>query len=151
MPNSWEPMNPDSLAHWRCAAALIAAVRAMASGEPVPPLPWEPRARRGRNARARYRAAYRARRAAAADAAATPYVSADRAKAAAQVARVPRETGTGPTWRELQRAIYWPDKPYGIGTAIIRDLAQAGWPTFTSEPRSLRPGLAASTANGRVR
>jgi hypothetical protein len=148
MPDSWQPSSRDREVHWRCHARLIAAVRAKAAGETVPRLPWE---RRGMNSRDRYRAAYKARQAAAARAAAAPYVEADGPKAAVYVARVVRETGTGPTWCELQQAMGWPRQPYGLGAAIIHDLARTGWLEFTSEPRSLRPGPAASTANGRVR
>jgi len=61
----------------------------------------------------------------------------DGAGAAAAVARVIGDTGTGPTWLELGAAMGW---PRNASRGIIPRLLQAGWLTSTAEARSLRPG-----------
>ncbi len=120
-------------------AALIAAIRAKAAGKPTPSLPWERQGKpRGPDREL-------------SDAAAR-HVEAHGPKAATFVADVLHDTGRGPTWRELGAAMGWPDKPCGLGAAVIRGLARSSWLSFTSEPRSLRPGPAArKPANGRSR
>jgi hypothetical protein len=81
---------------------------------------------------------------------AAPLIEGDAVRAAAHVAQVVRDTGAGPTWRELARAMDWPMSPWGTHSAIIGGLAMAGWLEFTSRPRSLRPGPAVrGLANGR--
>lgn len=139
MPPSWEPGNGERAVHWRCFDVLLAAIRAKAAGQPSPRLPWQRKSKhRGRDRKL-------------IDAAA-PYVEADGVRAAAFVATVRRDTGTGPTWRELGSAMGWPGKPYGLGAAIVHGLARCGWLRFGGEERSLRPGPAAQgLANGRTR
>jgi len=61
----------------------------------------------------------------------------DGAAAAAAVARIVEDTGTGPTWTELRAAMGWPRR---ASREIIPKLLQAGWLTSTTEHRSLRPG-----------
>lgn len=58
-------------------------------------------------------------------------------RAAAWVAGVLAETGTGPTWGELAAAMGWPRPVAGVQ---IRALIAGGWLTASSRPRSLRPG-----------
>ena len=70
----------------------------------------------------------------------TPRLDVDGPRAAAWVAQVLAETGTGPTWRELAVAMDW---PYPVWTRQIRALLARGWLVATSQPRSLRPGPAA--------
>lgn len=73
-------------------------------------------------------------------------VGTDGPRAAAVVAGVVAETGTGPTWHELAAAMDWPHHRPRL-ERIMRGLARAGWLTFTDQERSLRPGpLAASPA-----
>jgi hypothetical protein len=85
------------------------------------------------------------------DATITAYVEADGARAADYVAGVVRDTGQGPTWTELARAMGWPGKPWGLRSAIIRRLARAGWIEFTTETRSLRLGPGSVPPRGSVR
>ena len=61
----------------------------------------------------------------------------DGAAAAAAVARIVADTGTGPTWTELRSTMGW---PRSASREIIPKLLQAGWLTSTTEHRSLRPG-----------
>jgi hypothetical protein len=75
--------------------------------------------------------------------AAAPFVENDAVRAAAHVAQVVNGTGAGPTWRELQSAMDWPGRPYGLYEVIITGIARGGWLEFTIKPRSLRPGHAA--------
>ena len=61
----------------------------------------------------------------------------DGAAAAAAVARIVADTGTGPTWTELRAAMGW---PRNTAREITPKLLQAGWLTSTTAHRSLRPG-----------
>ncbi len=61
----------------------------------------------------------------------------DGAAAAAAVARIVADTGTGPTWTELRSTMRW---PRNTAREITPKLIQAGWLTSTTEHRSLRPG-----------
>ncbi len=61
----------------------------------------------------------------------------DGAAAAAAVARIVADTGTGPTWTELRAAMGW---PRNTAREITPKLVQAGWLTSTTAHRSLRPG-----------
>jgi len=62
----------------------------------------------------------------------------DAAAAAATVARILADTGTGPTWTELGRVMGWPIN--AARSSIVPRLLRACWLTSTPEPRSLRPG-----------
>jgi hypothetical protein len=64
----------------------------------------------------------------------------DSLRAAVYVAGIVRDTGTGPTWRELGRAMGWPGwaAPWVIGL-----LERAGWLTTGAAERTLRPGRGA--------
>ena len=70
----------------------------------------------------------------------TPRPDVDGPRAAAWVAQVLAETGTGPTWWELAVAMDWPTP---VRTRQIRALLAHHWLVATSQPRSLRPGPAA--------
>lgn len=61
----------------------------------------------------------------------------DGLRAARYVAMALTCTGAGPTWRELSRAMGWPDASCA---AVIRRLVDAGWLAAGEERRSLRPG-----------
>ena len=61
----------------------------------------------------------------------------DGAAAAAAVARIVADTGTGPTWTELRSTMGWPRR---AAREITPKLLQAGWLTSTTDHRSLRPG-----------
>ena len=63
--------------------------------------------------------------------------SSDGPRAATLVAGHWQAHGRGPTWRELGRAIGWPQREVAL---TVRALAKAGWLTVGDEPRSLRPG-----------
>ena len=78
-------------------------------------------------------------------AAAAEAAAADGPRAAAYVAAVVRDTGQGPTWTELARAMEWPRQPWGLRNAIIRVLARDGWLATGTEPRSMRPGTRSET------
>ncbi len=82
------------------------------------------------------KAARRTRRAQEATAV-TEIAARDGAAAAAAVARIVEDTGTGPTWTELRATMDW---PRNAATGIIPRLTQAGWLTSTTDHRSLRPG-----------
>jgi len=64
----------------------------------------------------------------------------DGPRAAAWVAQILAETGTGPTWHELAVAMGWPPP---VRSAQMRALISRNWLTATGRPRSLRPGSAA--------
>ncbi len=61
----------------------------------------------------------------------------DGVAAAAAVARIVEDTGTGPTWTELRSTLGW---PRNASRGIIPKLIQAGWLTSSGDHRSLRPG-----------
>jgi hypothetical protein len=61
----------------------------------------------------------------------------DGLRAAVEVARTVRRTGAGPTWRELARALGWPD---WAAPLVIPRLESAGWLAAGTERGSLRPG-----------
>jgi hypothetical protein len=63
----------------------------------------------------------------------------DGPRAAAAAADAWTRHGQGPTWRELARAMGWPERDL---EAAIQALATAGWLTPGKAPRSLRPGPA---------
>jgi DNA-binding IclR family transcriptional regulator len=70
----------------------------------------------------------------------TPRLDLDGPRAAAWVAQVLAETGTGPTWWELAIAMDWPTP---VRRRQVQALLARGWLVATSQPRSLRPGPAA--------
>ena len=69
-----------------------------------------------------------------------PLVASDGPRAAAYVATVVRDTGTGPTWADLGQAMDWPRYPWNLRAVVIEQLARAGWLKTGKQPRSLRPG-----------
>jgi hypothetical protein len=64
----------------------------------------------------------------------------DGLRAAVYVAGIVRDTGAGPTWRELGRAMGWPGwaVPWVVG-----QLERDGWLTTGPAERALRPGRGA--------
>ncbi|MGH3305309.1 MAG: hypothetical protein ACRDOK_27325 [Streptosporangiaceae bacterium] len=137
MPSSWRPETKLRHAHYGCFERLQEWVRARAAGESPAPIIWAPR-----NARPAEAPKPRSRVTGANRAAAAAYAG-DGPKAAAWIAEYVAANGSGPLWTELRQAMGW--SPRRVADTVIRDLARAGWLSFTAEERSLRPGPAAQS------
>jgi hypothetical protein len=64
----------------------------------------------------------------------------DAIDAAVYVDEAVRDTGTGPTWREVADALGWPRSPWPLAGLVIKRMIAKGWLSAGKEPRSLRPG-----------
>lgn len=65
---------------------------------------------------------------------------ADAFQAAKTIADRIAETGEAPTWRELIRAVGWPEKERPVCNMIFSRLDYLGWIETGKQARSLRPG-----------